>query len=60
MTGEYPYSPLYMLQHFMNNTFNSLDYQKLSSAAIIMFIVVSILVYFLYRIEQNYGKDVEG
>ena len=60
MTGDYPYSSLYMLQHFMNNTFASLDYQKLSSAAIIMFIVVSVLVYLMYRVENLYGKDIEG
>ena len=60
MTGDYPYSSLYMLQHFMNNTFASLDYQKLSAAAIIMFIVVSVLVYIMYRIENLYGKDIEG
>ena len=60
MTGDYPYSSLYMLQHFMNNTFASLDYQKLSAAAIIMFIVVCALVYVLYRIEDFYGRDVEG
>ena len=60
MTGDYPYSSLYMLQHFMNNTFASLDYQKLSAAAIIMFVVVSALVYIMYRIENLYGKDIEG
>ena len=31
-----PYETLYMLQHFMNNTFKSLDYQKLSAAAVVM------------------------
>ncbi|WP_034465710.1 carbohydrate ABC transporter permease [Butyrivibrio proteoclasticus] len=60
MTGDYPYDPLYMLQHFMNNTFTSLDYQKLSSAAIIMFIVVTVLVYLMLRCENHYGRDVEG
>ncbi len=60
MTGDYPYNPLYMLQHFMNNTFTSLDYQKLSSAAIIMFIVVTALVFVMFRVENRYGKDVEG
>ena len=60
MTGDYPYSSLYMLQHFMNNTFASLDYQKLSAAAIIMFVFVSGLVYIMYRIENLYGKDIEG
>jgi multiple sugar transport system permease protein len=60
MTGDYPYSSLYMMQHFMNNTFASLDYQKPSSAAIIMFIVVSALVYVMYQVENFYGKDLEG
>ena len=60
MTGDHPYETLYMLQHFMNNTFGSLDYQKLSSAAIIMFIVVSVLVYVMYKVENRFGRDVEG
>lgn len=60
MTGDYPYSSLYMMQHFMNNTFASLDYQKLSAAAIIMFIVVTVLVYAMYFVENIYGKDIEG
>jgi multiple sugar transport system permease protein len=60
MTGEYPVTSLYLLQHFMNNTFSSLDYQKLSAAAIIMFVFVSGLVYIMYRIENSYGRDIEG
>jgi multiple sugar transport system permease protein len=60
MTGDYPYSTLYMLQHFMNNTFASLDYQKLSAAAIIMFAVVTALVFIMYKVENIYGRDVEG
>lgn len=60
MTGDYPYQTLYILQHFMNNTFASLDYQKLSAAAIIMFIVVTVLVYVMYAIENYYGRDLEG
>ena len=60
MSGDYPYSTLYMLQHFMNNTFASLDYQKLYSAAIIMFIVVTALVYAMYAVENFFGRDIEG
>ncbi len=60
MTGDYPYQTLYILQHFMNNTFASLDYQKLSSAAIIMFIVVTALVYIMYAFENWFGRDLEG
>ena len=59
LSGSYPYDSLYTLQHFMNNTFNSLDYQKLSSAAIIMGIVMSIVIAGLYIFEQRFGRDIE-
>ena len=60
LTGDYPYDMLYMLQHFMNNTFRSLDYQKLSSAAILMAIVMNIVIGVLFFVEEKFGKDVEG
>lgn len=60
LTGDYPYDKLYMLQHFMNNTFRTLDYQKLSSAAIIMAIVMVIIIGALFIAENKYGEDVEG
>lgn len=59
LTGDYPYESLYMLQHFMNNTFASLDYQKLSAAAVIMFDVMVVIIGILFVIENRYGKDVE-
>ena len=59
LTGDYPYSSLYMLQHFMNNTFKTLDYQKLSSAAIIMSIVMVFIIGALFLVENRFGKDVE-
>ncbi len=60
MTGSYPYDSLYMLQHFMNNTFASLDYQKLSAAAILMSIVMVIIIGILFRAEDRIGRDLEG
>lgn len=59
LTGDYPFDTLYMLQHFMNNTFKSLDYQKLSAAAIIMSIVMVIIIGALFLVENYFGKDVE-
>ena len=59
LTGKYPYESLYMLQHFMNNTFLNIDYQKLSAAAIIMFTAMLIIIGILFLIERKYGKDVE-
>lgn len=60
LTGDYPFEKLYMLQHFMNNTFRSLDYQKLSAAAVIMAIAMVILIALLFIAEDWFGKDVEG
>lgn len=60
LTGDYPFDSLYMLQHFMNNTFKSLDYQKLSAAAIMMAIVMCIVIGILFYVEDHFGKDVEG
>ena len=60
LTGNYPYEKLYMLQHFMNNTFKSLDYQKLSAAAVVMALVMVVLIALLFYAEDKFGKDVEG
>ncbi len=59
LTGDYPYTPLYMLQHFMNNTFASLDYQKLSAAALIMSLAVMALIAVLFAAEGRLSRDIE-
>lgn len=60
MTGDYPYETLYMLQHYMNNMFRSLDYQKLSAAAIIMSLFMIVLIGILFFAENVVGKDLDG
>ena len=60
LTGEYPVESLYMLQHFMNNTFKALDYQKLSAAAVLMALVMVVIIALLFFFEDKLGKDVEG
>ncbi len=60
LKGDYPYDTMYMLQHFMNNTFSRLDYQKMSAAAIMMAIVMVIIIGILFLTENYFGKDVEG
>ncbi|MGN0642849.1 MAG: carbohydrate ABC transporter permease [Huintestinicola sp.] len=59
LTGDYPFEDLYLLQHFMNNTFKSLDYQKLSAAAMIMSVVMVIIIGALFIAENKFGEDVE-
>lgn len=60
LTGNYPNENLYMLQHFMNNTFQRLDYQKMSSAAIIMCIVMIAIISLMMWIDAKFGKDLES
>ncbi|HBB20315.1 MAG: sugar ABC transporter permease [Ruminococcus sp.] len=60
LTGDYPYDKLYMLQHFMNNTFASLDYQKLSAAAVLFAAVMIVIIAVLLISENIFGKDVEN
>ena len=60
LTGDYPYESLYMLQHFMNNAFQSLNYQRLSAAAIVMSLFMIVIIGILFVAENHFGKDVEG
>lgn len=59
LTGKYPYDGLYLLQHFMNNTFESMDYQKLSAAALLMAAVMILVIFCLFLADSYLGKDVE-
>lgn len=60
LAGNYPFDTLYTLQHFMNNMFEKLNYQRLSSAAIVMSAVMIVIIGILFLVENYYGKDVEG
>ncbi len=57
IAGSYPHSDMYMLQHFMNNNFFNLNYQRLSTAAFLMLIVIVLLVFLLYRTEEKLSKN---
>lgn len=43
LTGSYPHESIYMLQHFMNNMFSSLNYPKLTSATSILVFIIALL-----------------
>jgi len=59
LTGDYPYEGLYMLQHFMNNIFRALDYQRLAAAAVVMTIAMVLIIATLFVAEDRFGRDVE-
>jgi multiple sugar transport system permease protein len=59
IAGSYPHESIYMLQHYMNNMFSSLDYQKLTSAAFIMAVCIVALVSFLFRFERKISRSIQ-
>lgn len=42
--GDYPHSSIYMIQNYMNNSMNSLNYTKLTCASIILICFLTIFV----------------
>lgn len=59
LTGDHPYGSMYTLQHFMNNTFSDADYQKLSSAAIILCLIMIVIISILIWVDNKAGKEIE-
>ncbi|MFD2115650.1 carbohydrate ABC transporter permease [Paenibacillus yanchengensis] len=59
IAGEYPHDSIYMLQHYMNNLFLSLDMEKLSAAAVLMAIAILVLVFVLFRVEKVFRSFME-
>lgn len=56
ISGDYPSSSIYMLQHYMNNMFAQLDYQKLTSAAFVMAVFIVFIVLVLFIIERKINR----
>jgi multiple sugar transport system permease protein len=53
ITGNYPHESIYTLQHFMNNMFASLNYPRLTSATVLLVIIIVFLTQFLLRLERR-------
>lgn len=58
ISGEYPHSSIYMLQHYMNNMFANLDYQKLTTAAFIMVAFIVLIVLILFIVERKINSRI--
>jgi multiple sugar transport system permease protein len=54
--GVYPNSSIYTLQHFMNNNITNLNYQRLSTASLLVFIIIVLFVYATFRLEKKFGS----
>lgn len=56
--GAHPNPNIYMIQHFMNNNFQNLNYIRLSVGAILIFTVIFIMVLLLFKAKNKAG-DIE-
>jgi len=50
---DYPPDSAYLMQYYMNNSFNKLNYQMLSTGAIIFALIVFVIVFFGYRYDTK-------
>lgn len=56
--GGYPDESVYMLQNYLNNHFAKLNYQNISTAAIIFFVIVYLIVAVLMRAEKKWSESI--
>lgn len=59
IAGDYPYDSIYMMQHYMNNMFFSLDVQKLTAAATLMVICILVIVLGIFTIERQFRRFMD-
>ena len=57
LMGAYPHDSVYMLQHFMNNNFFSLNYQRLTTATTVLTLAIAALAWGLLKLERKALHD---
>jgi multiple sugar transport system permease protein len=57
IAGAHPHPSIYMLQHFMNNQFAMLNYQRLATASYILSIFIVAMVFALYYLQNKRAKN---
>ena len=58
LQGSYPNPSIYMLQHYMNNKFADLQYEKLTSAAYIFAMAIFAFAFLLFYLDKRYARRV--
>lgn len=56
--GEHPDESLYMLQHYINNSFQNLNYSKLSVTAVLIFLAVLLLFVCFQAAMKRKGREL--
>ena len=60
IAGAYPVDPLYTLQNYMNNMYNNLNYQNVTTAAYIFAVIVFVLFGILFLSQRKALKRLGG
>ena len=60
IAGGYPVDPLYTLQNYMNNMYNNLNYQNVTTAAYIFAVIVFVLFGILFLSQRKALKRLGG
>ena len=60
ISGSYPDESVYTLQHYMNNLFSDLNYQKVTTAAYIFAAIVFVIFGVVYFIQKRLQKRLGG
>jgi multiple sugar transport system permease protein len=53
ITGNYPHESIYTLQHYMNNMFATLSYPRLTSATLVLVLLMTFFTQFLLKMERQ-------
>ena len=56
--SSYPDESVYMLQNYLNNHFQKLNYQNISTAAIFFAVIVYTIVAVAFRAEKKWGEQI--
>ena len=60
ISGAYPDEAVYTLQHYMNNLFADLNYQKVTTAAYIFAAIVFVIFGIIYIVQRRLQKRLGG
>ncbi|MCL1820846.1 MAG: sugar ABC transporter permease [Oscillospiraceae bacterium] len=58
ITGDTPHESVYVLQHYVNNTFFSLNYQRMTSAVYILTVFIVLFVALVLKAEIRLSRDL--
>jgi multiple sugar transport system permease protein len=57
LSGQYPHRTIYMLQHFMYNQFQAINYQRLAASSYIVTAIFVLIVIIFYKMQKRLSKN---